>query len=95
VTGEQMRWALENLRLDEKRLEEIGAKGLMPELALSCADHEGSGRVRFQQWDGAKWVSVSDWIEPDREVVRALVEESAAAYAKEKGITPRDCSKEQ
>ena len=67
----------------------------MPALALSCADHEGSGRVRFQQWDGTKWVSVSDWIEPDRELVRSLVEESAAAYAKEKGITPRDCSKEQ
>jgi branched-chain amino acid transport system substrate-binding protein len=95
VTGEQMRWALENLKLDEKRLEAIGAKGLMPTLALSCADHEGSGRVRFQQWDGEKWVPVSDWIEPDRELVRSLVEESAAAYAKEKGITPRDCSKEQ
>ncbi|WP_141056103.1 ABC transporter substrate-binding protein [Tepidiphilus succinatimandens] len=95
VTGEQMRWALENLKLDEKRLEAIGAKGLMPALALSCADHEGSGRVRFQQWDGTKWVSVSDWIEPDRKLVRSLVEESAAAYAKEKGITPRDCSKEQ
>jgi len=79
VTGEQMRWALENLKLDEKRLEAIGAKGLMPALALSCADHEGSGRVRFQQWDGTKWVSVSDWIEPDRELVRSLVEESAAA----------------
>jgi len=26
--------------------------------------------------------------------VRPMIEESAAAYAKEKGITPRDCSKE-
>jgi branched-chain amino acid transport system substrate-binding protein len=26
--------------------------------------------------------------------VRSMVEQSAAAYAKEKGITPRDCGKE-
>jgi len=35
---------------------------------------------------------VSDWIEPMREVVRPLVEEAAAAYAKENNITPRTCS---
>ena len=30
----------------------------------------------------------------DRALVRGMIEESAAAYAKEKGIKPRDCSKE-
>ena len=30
----------------------------------------------------------------DKPLVRGMIEESAAAYAKEKGITPRDCSKE-
>ena len=57
-------------------------------------DHEGSGKVKYQQWDGSKWNVVTDWIDADRELVRGMIEESAAAYAKEKGITPRDCSKE-
>ena len=37
---------------------------------------------------------ITDWITPDRELVRPMIEESAATYAKEKNITPRDCSKE-
>lgn len=94
LTGEQVRWGLENLNLDEKRLKAIGAEGFMPPVKITCADHEGSGMLKFQQWDGAKWVSISDWIEPERARVRAKIEESSMAYAKEKGITPRDCSKE-
>ncbi|HET7095920.1 MAG TPA: ABC transporter permease, partial [Casimicrobiaceae bacterium] len=45
-------------------------------------------------WDGNQWKVISDWIQPDRELVRGMVEQSAAAYAKEKNITPRDCGKE-
>jgi branched-chain amino acid transport system substrate-binding protein len=91
ITGEQMKWGLENLNIDEKRLKEIGAFGLMSAVRSSCADHEGGGAVRFLQWDGAKWVSISDWIQPDRSIVRPMVEEAAAKYAKEKNITPRKC----
>jgi branched-chain amino acid transport system substrate-binding protein len=94
LTGEQMRWGFENLKIDEKRLAALGAAGFMPELTITCEDHEGAGMVKFQQWDGAKWNVVSDWVKGDRQLVRGMIEESAAAYAKEKGITPRDCSKE-
>jgi branched-chain amino acid transport system substrate-binding protein len=38
---------------------------------------------------------ITDWIESDQAIVRPMVEASAAQYAKEKGITPRDCSKEK
>jgi len=93
ITGEQMQWGIENLKIDEKRLKELGAVGLMPPLKVSCFDHEGSGLVKFQEWDGAKWKVITDWMEPDRELVRAKVEADAAQYAKEKGITPRDCPK--
>ena len=58
---------------------------------VSCNDHEGSGPVKIQQWDGKQWTMITDWIQPMRDVVRPMIEESAAAYAKEKGITPRDC----
>jgi len=94
ITGEQMRWGIEHLNIDNGRLKQLGAVNLMPPLKVSCMDHEGSGLVKFQQWDGAKWKVITDWMEPDRKLVRAKVEQDAAQYAKEKGITPRDCSKD-
>jgi branched-chain amino acid transport system substrate-binding protein len=94
VTGEQVRWGLENLRLDAARLKALGASGLMPPLATSCADHEGSGLVRFLRWNGRRWDAVTDWTAPlpdDRATVRKLSEESANGYAKGKGLKPRRC----
>jgi len=91
ITGEQMRWGIENLGIDDKRLKELGAVGLMQSLKVSCFDHEGGGAVKFLQWDGAKWTVITDWITSDQSIVRPMIEESAAKYAKEKGITPRDC----
>ena len=94
ITGEQMRWGIENLKIDNALLKKLGAEGFMPELKMSCANHEGSGLVKFQQWDGKQWKVITDWIESDQKLVRGMIEESAAKYAKEKNITPRDCSKE-
>ncbi len=94
LTGEQVRWGFENLNLDDARLKALGATGFMPPLKITCADHEGPGKVKFQQWDGNQWKVITDWIDSDRPLVRGMIEESAAAYAKEKGIKPRDCSKE-
>ena len=51
--------------------------------------------MTFQQWDGEKWKVVSDWIAPDWALLRPIIEKSAAAYAAEQGITPRDCSSQQ
>ena len=91
LTGEQVRWGIENLRIDDNRLKQIGAVGLMNSLRVSCLDHEGGGAVKFMQWDGRKWNVITDWIASDQALVRPMIEESAAKYAKEKGITPRDC----
>ncbi|MGX1127521.1 ABC transporter substrate-binding protein [Pseudomonas defluvii] len=93
LSGEQVRWGFEHLKLDEARLKELGALGLVQPLQLSCSDHEGGGAVRFQQWDGEKWNLISDWVQADRALLRPIIEASAQKYAKEKGITPRDCSK--
>jgi branched-chain amino acid transport system substrate-binding protein len=95
VNGEQLRWALENLDITDKRLKEIGATGLLPEIKTSCMNHEGSGKVRIQQWDGAKWIPVTDWIEGNKALIHPIFQANAKQYAKEKGITPRDCSKEK
>ncbi|HKX38178.1 MAG TPA: ABC transporter substrate-binding protein [Burkholderiales bacterium] len=95
VTGEQVQWGLEHLDLDEKRLKALGATGFMPPLETSCADHQGSGLVRFMRWDGHRWTLVTDWMSAapeDQKLVRAKYEASALQYAKEKGITPRQCN---
>ena len=60
VTGEDVRRGLENINLDEARLKAIGLAGFAPPLKLSCADHNSHGATFVQQWDGAKWVKVSD-----------------------------------
>jgi branched-chain amino acid transport system substrate-binding protein len=91
VSGEDVQWALEHLEVTPERVAELGMTGLMPPFKLSCSDHEGGGRAQFMQWDGDKWNVVSDWIDSDQELVRPMVEASAAAYAKEKGIEIRDC----
>lgn len=95
LTGEQVRWGLENINLDEKRLKELGATGLVQPIKSSCSNHEGGGSAKVFQWDGAKLVQVSDWITGDKTLTGPLIEASAAKYATEKGITPRDCSKEK
>ncbi|MBK7542586.1 MAG: ABC transporter substrate-binding protein [Candidatus Competibacteraceae bacterium] len=94
VNGEQVRWALENLNITDARLKEIGATDLLPPIKTSCANHEGSGMVKIQQWDGAQWKPVSGWIEGNKDLIHPLFKASAQQYAKEKSITPRDCSKE-
>ena len=94
LTGEQMRWGIENLNITEARIKELGAAGFMQPLKVSCADHEGGGSVKFLRWDGNAWTPVTDWVSGDKAMTRKMVEASAAAYAKEKNITPRDCSKE-
>ncbi len=91
MTGEQVRWGLENLDLTEARLKELGMEGFMQPIKVSCADHETGGPIIIQQWDGSKWNMVSDWVPTMRDVVRPMIEEAAAAYAKENNITPRDC----
>jgi branched-chain amino acid transport system substrate-binding protein len=92
LTGEQVRDGLEHLDLSEARLTELGMKGFTPPIKDSCVDHEGDHALRIQQWDGKSWSFVSDWIKPMRDVVRPMIETSAEAYAKEKGLTPRSCA---
>ena len=88
ITGDHMRWAFENLNITNARLTTLGATGLLPEIKTSCENHEGSGKIKIQQWDGTKWVLVSDWIEGNKNLIHPLFKASAREYAKEKNITP-------
>jgi branched-chain amino acid transport system substrate-binding protein len=95
LTGEQVRWGLENLNITEARLDQIGLKGFTHPVKVTCEDHEGNGPVLIQQWDGRKWNIVSDWIPPMRDVVRPKLEAAAIEEGKKLGYTVRDCSKEK
>ena len=94
MTPEQVRWGLEHLDLTEARLKELGASGLFPPVKTSCADHEGSGMVKFEQWDGSTFKALTPFMAGDRAMVHKMVEDGANKYAKEKNIAPRDCSRE-
>ncbi len=95
LTGEQVRWGMENLNVTDKRLEELGMKGLMRPLRVTCENHEGNGMALVQQWDGKKWTLISDWIEPMREVVRPKLEAAAVEEGKKLDYQMRDCAKEK
>jgi branched-chain amino acid transport system substrate-binding protein len=89
LTGDEVRWGLENLKIDEARAAALGAKGLFHSINVTWDNHEGDGRVAFQQWDGTKWNVISDWIAPDWKLLRPIIVKSSLAYAKEKNIKVR------
>jgi len=94
MTGEQTRWGLENLALDQKKLDALGFAGVMRPVSTSCADHMGASWSRVRTWDGSKWEITSDWYEADDSVIRPLVKASAEKYLAEKKLqrrTPDDC----
>ena len=83
ITGEDMRLGLESFVLDEARLKEIGLEGFTAPIVGSCKDHEGSGSIFIQQWDGKDWARTSDLIAPMSEVVKPLLAEAADKYVSE------------
>jgi len=89
LTGDEVRWGFEHHQLYPARVEALGAKGLFHSIDVTWDNHEGDGYVTFQRWDGKKWNVVSDWIAPDWKLLRPIIEQSAEAYAKEKGLPIR------
>ena len=92
LTGEEVRQGIEDLKITEARWAEMGLKGFANPVELTCDDHEGGGSAFVQQWNGEAWVKASDWIVPQHSELRPAYEASAAQYAGEKGITPRNCN---
>ncbi|MBZ8138509.1 ABC transporter permease [Rubrivivax gelatinosus] len=94
MSGEQVRWGLENLALDDKKLAQLGLTGVIRPISTSCQDHQGSTWARVHTWDGAKWGFSSDWYQADEQILKPLVKTAAERYAGEKKLTrraPADC----
>jgi branched-chain amino acid transport system substrate-binding protein len=84
LTGEQVRWGLENLNITAERIKQLGFEGMLRPVKVSCADHEGARIARIQTWDGKNWKISSDWYTADDSVIAPMVKEAATKYADEK-----------
>ena len=94
MTGEQVRWGLENLSIDQKRLDALGLGNLIRPISTSCQDHMGSTWARVHTWDGSKWNFTSDWLQADEQIIKPMVKAAADKYAGDKKVTrrtPSDC----
>lgn len=85
-----MSWGLENLALDQKKLDALGFAGVMRPLSTSCADHMGSTAARIETWDGKKWEISSDYIEADEQILKPMIKAGAEKYLADKKMTRRD-----
>jgi branched-chain amino acid transport system substrate-binding protein len=94
MTGEQVRWGLENLNLDQKRLQQLGLDQLMRPISTSCADHMGSMNARIETWDGKQWVVHPEYINADEQIIKPMVKSGSDKYLVDKKLTRRtaaDC----
>jgi branched-chain amino acid transport system substrate-binding protein len=80
LDGKKVRDGYRMIKLDDARLAQLGARGMMPPLVFSPKNHGGMDAQVFQTWDGATWKTISAWVPPDEPMVRAKIEESAKAY---------------
>jgi branched-chain amino acid transport system substrate-binding protein len=81
VTGEDVRRGLETLKISAERWKELGLPDFAaPLTSVTCTDHNGHQDAYMQQWDGTKWVKVSDWISPMRDKVMPLLDQAAKEY---------------
>ena len=91
LTGEQVRWGLENLDITEADIKKLGLTGYMEPIKTSCENHEGAHSARVQTWDGKKWHVLSGTYQADQKIIRPMIEQSAQKYAGEKKLQKIDC----
>ncbi len=89
ITGEEMRRGLETLNITAARWKELGLPDFAAPMQVTCDDHNGHNSAYMQQWDGAKWVKVSDWIAPMKDKVVPLIDQAAADYVKQNAGWPK------
>jgi branched-chain amino acid transport system substrate-binding protein len=91
LTGEQVRWGIENLNLSADRIKQLGFEGELKPIKVSCVDHEGARTGRIETWDGKNWNITSDWYTADDSVIAPMVKATAEKYAAEHKISPTAC----
>ncbi|MDA1331464.1 MAG: ABC transporter substrate-binding protein [Proteobacteria bacterium] len=92
LTGEEVRWGIENLNITAEAIEALGLTGYLYPLNLSCSDHEGKRMARLHRWNGESWEYSTDWISADDSVIKPMVKSASDAYAKQVGLPTIACS---
>lgn len=75
VTGP---WLNEGLR----SISNFTAEGLLPPTTITKEDHQGGGMGRIAQWDGDKFVPISDWFSANQEVVWQEIRKNSEEFKK-------------
>jgi len=73
----------EKLRKGLQEVKDFNAQGLIPPITITEADHQGGGRGRISQWDGAKWAAKTDWYAGYQDIVWDLVRKNAEEFKKQ------------
>lgn len=81
VNAAQVRWGLENLKIDDARIAELGMTGMIAPLSTSCSNHTGHAGAWMLEWDGTKFAPVSDLLTADRAAIAPLEKAKAMEYA--------------
>ena len=89
ITGDEMRRGLETLNITAARWKEMGLPDFAAPMQVTCDDHNGHNSAYMQQWDGTKWVKVSDWIAPMKDKVVPLIDKAAAEYISQNAGWPK------
>ncbi len=89
VVGADVRRGLESLKIDQAHWKKLGLPAFGTNVHVTCTDHNGHSPAYMQQWDGAKWVKVSDWIEPMKDKVEPLLKKAAEEYVKKNTGWPK------
>ncbi len=88
VNGADVRRGLETIDLDAARFKALGLEGFAAPFKVTCADHNSHSATFIQQWDGAKWVKITDPIAPESDKVQPLIDQAAKAYAEKNAGWP-------
>jgi branched-chain amino acid transport system substrate-binding protein len=94
LTGEQVRWGLENLDINPNRIKQLGFEGYMLPVSTSCADHMGTTAAMMHRWDGRKFVTEPKIYQADMAIIKPMIDKAAKQYATEKKLQYRDCAKD-
>jgi branched-chain amino acid transport system substrate-binding protein len=94
LKGEEVRWGLENLNIDQASIKKLGFEGFMQPISTSCVDHAGGRTASLHVWDGKNWNVQKDVYVADQSIIKPMIRTSAEKYAQEKKLTKRDCAKE-
>ena len=94
LTGQEVRWGLENLAIDDAMIKKLGFSGFMTPVSTSCVNHSGDAQARIHTWDGKKWTVHPEIFHADNSIIKPMIRTSAEKYAAEKKVSKRDCAKD-